>query len=320
MEYIKNTLEFQIIEPTVVTFGKFDGLHRGHELLMQEVVRYGKLFHLKTVAFTFDIPPKNKIENVSGKVLTTNEEKQHIFEVAGIDYLLECPFTKEVMCMEPKAFIEWIGKSLNMKCVVIGTDFCFGHKRTGNFHTLQMYESEFGYKTIVVSKIQEDNRDISSTFIREEIAKGNIRKANRLLGYAYFVKSYVVHGNKIGRTIGIPTINMELPTEKLLPPNGVYVTRVIIGNDSYIGVTNVGSKPTVSDLGNIVVETHIVEFSRDIYNQIVVVEFLDYIRSEKKFESLDALKEQMKKDIAYAKRYVIDLKINIQRRNGWVRR
>ena len=309
MEYIKNTLEFQITEPTVVTLGKFDGLHRGHELLMKEVMRYGKLINLKTVAFTFDIPPKNKIENISGKVLTTNEEKQHIFEVAGIDYLIECPFTKEVMCMEPKTFIEWICKSLNMKCVVVGTDFCFGHKRMGNFHTLQMYEKEFGYKTIVVSKIQEDNRDISSTFIREEIAKGNIRKANRLLGYAYFVKSYVVHGNKIGRTIGIPTINMELPAEKLLPPNGVYVTRVIIGEDSYIGVTNVGSKPTVSDLGNIVVETHIVEFSKNIYNQVVVVEFLDYIRSEKKFESLDALKEQMKKDIVYAKRYVIDLKI-----------
>lgn len=304
MEYIKNTLEFKINEPTVVTLGKFDGLHRGHELLMKEVTRYGKLINLKTVAFTFDIPPKNKIENISGKVLTTNEEKQHIFEVAGIDYLIECPFTKEVMCMQPKAFIQWICESLNMKCVVVGTDFCFGHKRAGNFQTLKMYEKEFGYKTIVVSKIREGNRDISSTFIREEIAKGNIRKANRLLGYEYFLKSYVVHGNKIGRTIGIPTINMELPTEKLLPPNGVYVTRVIIENVSYIGVTNVGSKPTVSDSGNIVVETHIVEFSEDIYNQIVVVEFLDYIRPERKFDSLEELKAQMKKDIAYAKRYM----------------
>ncbi len=308
MEYIKNTLEFKIKEPTVVTLGKFDGLHRGHELLMKEVMRYGKLINLKTVAFTFDIPPKNKIENISGKVLTTNEEKQHIFEAAGIDYLIECPFTKEVMCMEPKVFIKWICKSLNMRCVVVGTDFCFGHKRAGNFSTLQMYEQEFDYKTIVVSKIREDNRDISSTFIREEIAKGNIRKANRLLGYEYFVKSYVVHGNKIGRTIGIPTINMELPSEKLLPPNGVYVTRVVIGEASYIGVTNVGSKPTVSDSGNIVVETHIVEFSEDIYNQIVVVEFLDYIRPERKFDSLDELKAQMSKDIAYAKRYMMDMK------------
>lgn len=304
MKYIKNTLEFKIKEPTVVTLGKFDGLHRGHELLMKEVMRYGKLINLKTVAFTFDIPPKNKIERISGKVLTTNEEKEHIFEVAGIDYLIECPFTQEVMCMQPKAFIQWICESLNMKCVVVGTDFCFGHKRAGNFQTLKMYEKEFGYKTIVVSKMQEDNRDISSTFIREEIAKGNIRKANRLLGYEYFVKSYVVHGNKIGRTIGIPTINMELPTEKLLPPNGVYVTRVKIGNENYIGVTNVGSKPTVSDSGIIVVETHIVEFSDDIYEQIVVVEFLDYIRCEQKFASLEELKAQMQKDIAYAKRYM----------------
>ena len=307
MEYIKNTLEFQIKEPTVVTLGKFDGLHRGHELLMKEVMRYGKLINLKTVVFTFDIPPKNKIENRLGKVLTTNEEKQHIFEVAGIDYLIECPFTKEVMCMEPKAFIQWISEALNMKCVVVGTDFGFGYKRTGNFQTLYKYEQEFAYKTIVVSKIREDNRDISSTFIREEIAKGNIRKANRLLGYEYFVKSYVVHGNKIGRTIGIPTINMELPNEKLLPPNGVYVTRVRIGTKCYIGVTNVGSKPTVSDLGNIVVETHIVEFAQDIYDSIVVVEFLDYIRPERKFNSLEELKIQMNHDIAFAKHYYGEL-------------
>ena len=301
MKYIKNTLEFQINEPTVVTLGKFDGLHRGHELLMKEVVQYGKVNNLKTVAFTFDIPPKNKIEHMFGKVLTTNEEKQHIFELAGIDYLIECPFTEEVMCMKPKDFIAWISNSLSMKCVVVGTDFCFAHKRTGNFHTLQEYEQEFDYKTIVVSKMQEDNRDISSTYVREEIAKGNIAKANHLLGYPYFVKSDVVHGNKIGRTIGIPTINMELPLEKLLPPNGVYVTRVKIKDEEHIGVTNIGTKPTVSNLQTIGVETHIVGFSGDIYNKTVVVEFLEYIRPEKKFASLEELQAQMQKDIAYAK-------------------
>lgn len=304
MKYIKNTLEFQIQEPTVVTLGKFDGLHRGHELLMKEVIQYGKANNLKTVAFTFDIPPKNKIEHICGKVLTTNEEKQHIFDVAGIDYLIECPFTEEVMCMKPKDFIAWICKSLNMKCVVVGTDFCFGHKRAGDFHTLQKYEDNFDYKTIVVSKVQEDHRDISSTYVREEIAKGNIAKANKLLGYPYFVKSHVVHGNKIGRTIGIPTINMQLPLEKLLPPKGVYVTRVKIDSEEHIGVTNIGTKPTVSDLDTIGVETHIIGFSGDIYNKTVVVEFLDYIRPEKKFASLEELQAQMQKDIAYAKNSV----------------
>ena len=301
MKYIKNTLEFQINEPTVVTLGKFDGLHRGHEFLMNEVIKYGKTNNLKTVVFTFDIPPKNKIEHICGKVLTTNEEKQHIFDMAGVDYLIECPFTEDVMCMKPKDFIAWICKSLNMKCVVVGTDFNFGYKRAGNFYTLQEHEQEFDYKTIVVPKMQEDYRDISSTYVREEIAKGNIAKANHLLGYPYFIKSDVIHGNKIGRTIGIPTINMQLPLEKLLPPKGVYVTKVKIDNEEHLGVTNIGTKPTVSDLETMGVETHIVGFSEDIYDKTVVVEFLEYIREEKKFSSLEELKKQMRMDMEYAK-------------------
>ena len=124
-----------------------------------------------------------------------------------------------------------------------------------------------------------------------------------MLGYEYFVKSNVVHGNKIGRTIGIPTINMEFPIEKLLPPNGVYVTRVLIGEKSYMGVTNVGCKPTVSDNGRIGVETYILDFCKDVYGKIIVVSFLEYIRPEKKFASIEELKVQMAEDIAFVKNY-----------------
>ena len=176
MKYIKNTLDFKIEKPSVVTLGKFDGLHRGHELLMRKLLRCKEAKNYQAVVFTFDIPPKNRVEDVSGKVLTTNDEKEHVFSTSGIDYLIECPFTKEVMCMEPEDFVRWISKALHMKCVVVGTDFRFGHKRAGNYKTLQQLEKEFGYKTIVVKKIQEDNRDISSTYVREEIAKGNIKK------------------------------------------------------------------------------------------------------------------------------------------------
>ncbi len=303
MKYIRHTLDFNIEESSVVTLGKFDGLHRGHELLMQELMNIGKERKLASVVFTFDIPPKSKVDDVSCKVLTTNEEKQHIFHSTGVDYLVECPFTKDVMCMQPKEFIQWIVKRLHMKYVVVGEDFRFGHNRMGNYQTLIDCENEFGYQTIVVKKMQEDGRDISSTYIREEIATGNIKKANHLLGYEYFVKSHVIHGNRIGRTIGIPTINMQFPKEKLLPPNGVYVSRVIIDDKSYMGVTNVGSKPTVSDNGQIGVETYIIDFCQDVYDKVVVVSFLEFIRPETKFGSIDELKQQMVSDIAFAENY-----------------
>lgn len=303
MKYIRNTLDFYIEECSIVTLGKFDGLHRGHELLMKELLQVSKEKNYASVVFTFDIPPKSKVDDVSCKVLTTNEEKEHIFRQTGVDYLIECPFTKEVMCMEPKAFIEWISSRLHMKCVVVGDDFCFGHDRMGNYRTLMEYEEEFGYKTIVVEKMQEDGRDISSTYVREEIAKGNIKKANHLLGYDYFVKSHVIHGNRIGRTIGIPTINMEFVPHKLMPPNGVYVSGVLVDGITYMGVTNIGNKPTISEGNRIGVETFIIDFNQDIYDKVVVVSFKEFIRPERKFDSIDDLKEQMLKDIAFSNNY-----------------
>ena len=165
MKYIRNTLDFNVEEDSVVTLGKFDGLHRGHELLMHELMHTSKEKNYIAVVFTFDIPPKSKVDDVSCKVLTTNEEKQHIFETTGVDYLIECPFTKEVMGMEPRAFVEGIAGRLRMKCVVVGDDFRFGHKRRGDYNTLFALEKEFGYKTIVVNKMKEDGRDISSTYV-----------------------------------------------------------------------------------------------------------------------------------------------------------
>lgn len=300
MEFIRKTLDFQIEEPTAVTLGKFDGLHRGHELLMETVLRIRDEENVASVAFTFDIPPRNRVEHVTANVLTTNDEKQYIFEAQGIDYLIECPFTEEVMSMEPKAFIEWIAKSLNMKYVVVGDDFRFGHKRSGDFHTLQQYEDLYGYKTIVIDKLKDSNRDISSTYVREEIAKGNIQKANQLLGYNYFIKSEILHGRKLGRKIGIPTINMILPADKLLPPNGVYVSEVLVDGKKYVGVTNVGCKPTVSDENIVGVETYIYDFNQDVYGEKIVVSFVDYIRPEKKFDSVEELKAQMETDIEKA--------------------
>lgn len=303
MRYITKTLEFKIEEPTAVTLGKFDGLHRGHELLMQNVLECSRKYHVASVAFTFDMPPRNRVEEIVASVLTTNDEKQYIFEKQGIDYLIECPFTPEVMSMEPERFIAWIADSLNMKYVVVGDDFRFGHKRAGDYHTLQQFEEKYGYKTIVLDKLKDSNRDISSTYVREKIADGNIRKANQLLGYNYFIKSEILHGKKLGRRIGVPTINMILPEHKLLPPNGVYVTEVLVDGNVYMGVTNVGCKPTVSEEHVIGVETYIDDFDKDVYGEKIVVSFLEFIRPEMKFSSVEELKAQMNADIHAARKY-----------------
>lgn len=302
MKYIRNTTDFYIEENTVISLGKFDGIHRGHELLLEHLTAK-KEEGLAGVIFTFDIPPRKNVEKIEAKVLTTNEEKMHIFEQLGVDYLVECPFTKEIMCMEAEDFIDKIVNQLHVKCFVVGEDAHFGHNRRGDYKMLQEHAKEYGYEVIVVKKMQEDERDISSTFVREEIVKGNIGKANHLLGYRYFVTSVVAHGNQIGRTIGIPTINQLPSEEKLLPPNGVYVTEVYIDEEKYRGITNVGCKPTIEGKNPIGVETHLLDFHGDVYDKVVTVEFICRVREERKFASIEELKEQMQNDIAYGRTY-----------------
>lgn len=302
MKYIKNTTEFLIEEPTVISLGKFDGIHRGHELLLEELLKQKKN-GLATVVFTFDIPPKKSLLAEEQKVLTTNEEKMHMFDNCGIDYLIECPFTPEVMNMEAECFIEMLVEKLSVKCIVAGEDFCFGHNRRGDYKMLQEFAEKLSYTAVILPKMKEEDRDISSTFVREEIAKGNIELANKLLGYPYFVSGMVKHGNKIGRTIGFPTINLIPSENKLLPAYGVYITKVLINGIVYQGVTNVGEKPTIEGKNPVGIETYILDFNQDVYEQEVVVTFIKRIREERKFANLDALLEQMRKDANTARYY-----------------
>lgn len=302
MKYIKNTTEFLIEEPTVISLGKFDGIHRGHELLLEQLLRK-KGMGLSTVIFTFDIPPKKVLEAGEAKVLTTNEEKMHMFDSFGIDYLIECPFIPEVMNMEPEDFIEMLVKKLSVKCIVAGDDFCFGRNRRGNYQMLQEYAKRLSYEAIILPKMKEEERDISSTYVREEIVAGRIEMANKLLGYPYFVSGTVKHGNKIGRTIGFPTINLIPPENKLLPPYGVYITKVTIDGIVYHGITNVGCKPTIEGQNPVGIETYILDFSQDIYDKAVIVTFMKKIRDERKFPNLESLLEQMRLDVQKARYY-----------------
>ena len=186
MKYIKNTLDFHVEEPTVISLGKFDGIHRGHELLMEKLAQK-KEEGLKAAIFTFDIPPKKNVEHIEARVLTTNEEKMHIFEGIGIDYLIECPFTREVMCMEPEDFIRMLVEKLNVKCIVAGEDFHFGHNRRGDYQMLKRYAPVYGYEALILSKMKE-------------IIQKHIRQRD-LLGLVDQIVSLLVTGNTNDRQL-----------------------------------------------------------------------------------------------------------------------
>ena len=297
MEYISKTLDFHVKEPSVISFGKFDGLHRGHEFLMEKQIEQSNLHGYKRIIFTFDIPPKSEVLGVESKVIITNDEKEYVFEKSGIDYLIECPFVPQVMTMEADAFVRWIVKSLNVKCIIVGDDFRFGHNRAGDHRLLSAMAGELGYELIVVDKIKDGDRDISSTYIREELACGNVAKANELLGEPYAIHGKVVHGNHIGGAVlGFPTANLIPPAIKRLPRYGVYVSRVLVDGVYYQGVTNIGKKPTVEGDNPPGAETYIMGLDRDIYGSTIEVQLLDFIRGERKFDSLEELKEQISRD------------------------
>ncbi len=301
MEYIKNTLDFHIAEPAAVSLGKFDGLHLGHKYLIRELEKSRAQGH-KSVIFTFDVPPRS-LEDENYKVLLTNQEKEQIFADAGIDYVIECPFTEDLKSMSPVAFLEMLTERIPVREIVAGTDFRFGKNRCGGSDELLNFASKLGYRAVIVDKMQCGGRDVSSTRIRKEIAQGHMEEANLLLGYPYFLDAPVVHGNELGRTLGFPTMNQRPSGKKLLPPNGVYASSVTVGGVSFYGVTNIGNKPTVGGGYPTGVETYIFDFDRQVYDQEIRVSFLSFLRPERKFSSVDELKAQIERDRQEALRY-----------------
>lgn len=302
MKYFTQTTNFHVEKPTAITLGKFDGLHLGHKKLIKHVTEK-KALGVEAVLFTFDTPPGVVLKGQLQEVLTTNEERRIFAEEAGIDYLIECPFVPEIRNMEPEEFIKDIVKKLNIKYFVVGPDFRFGHQRKGDTDLLIKLGTNDGYHVEVIEKEQFDGIDISSTYIREEIQKGNIEKGNQLLGYPFTVRGEVIHGRQFGRKIGIPTTNLMPVRHKLLPPNGVYISTTIVRGKKYSSVTNIGYKPTVGATKTRGVETYIFDYDMEIYGEIIEVQLLRYIRMEKKFDSVDQLKEQMQKDILLARNF-----------------
>ena len=267
MRYLTKTLDFDSRGDSVVTLGKFDGLHRGHMLLIRRVLAIGRTEGLETVVFTFDVPPQSKVQHVKPHQLLTNEERRARLEQLGMDCLVECPFVDEVMHMTPEAFIkEILVDKLHAKKVVVGKDFGFGYKRSGTAEMLKEMGQSLGFETEIIEKAEENGREISSTWAREELEQGNMEAVSGLLGYDYAVHGEIVHGHALGRTIGVPTINQIPPAEKLLPPFGVYVSEVKIEGKIYYGITNIGVKPTVQEKFT-GVETNLFDCSEDLYGK-----------------------------------------------------
>ena len=257
MEYIRGTREFQIEEPTAVTLGKFDGLHRGHKKLLEELFRFREK-GCKTAVFTFETAPGTLIRKKLQTMITTNEERYENLRDAGVDYLVEYPFNEQVASMSPEEFVVHVLKGqMNAEAIVAGTDFHFGRNRSGDVAFLKANAEKFRYDLTVVEKAMDGEREISSTYIREELAAGRIEKANELLGYTYSIQGRVVHGKHLGTGMGFPTVNLLPPSQKHLPAFGVYLSEVEIDGKLYPGITNIGRKPTIKGEHPAGVETHI---------------------------------------------------------------
>lgn len=262
---------------------------------------------LKSVVFTFVPSPAAFFSSSPVKELSTIEEKRRIFEKAGVDYLIEYPFHQEIADMEPEVFVkEVLAGRLRAKCVVAGEDVSFGKKGAGNYHLLQELASNCGYQVILIEKVSYQDKEVSSTYVREEVRKGNMELAAQLLGTPYHVGGKIIHGRQLGRTIGMPTVNLLPPSEKLLPPKGVYYSYVVLhgGEENKLpAITNIGTKPTVDDRCMMGVETYIYNFDQDVYGEELEVYLLKFKRPEMCFDGVDALKRQMAKDLAEGKQY-----------------
>lgn len=294
MEYMEIVDQFPRLSDCAVTMGKFDGIHCGHRKLIREILEYKKENHTPAVVLAF----------VSDrKTILTKEERRRLLEKMGVDILLECPLDERFRHTKAEQFIRQILMGdLHTSCVVVGEDFRFGYERKGTPELLRRYGVEFGYETRIIPKEMDGNRKISSTFIREELSRGNMYKVTELLGRNFFVAGTVEHGRGMGHKKFFPTTNLVPDRQKLMPPNGVYVTKSRFGDAEYAGITNVGYKPTIGEsfLG---VETYLFDCDRNLYGQDCVVDFYRFLRPEKKFPSFEALKSQIARDIQAGKDY-----------------
>lgn len=290
--------------PSVVAIGNFDGVHLGHAALLSHMLSYARSSGLVGSVLTF-YPHPVEVLNPAKKLLrlTTTSEKLALMEKMGVDLVLVEKFTPGLASLSPDEFFErYLVKGLNAKSVHVGFDFSFGKGRAGNTKVLKELATRRGIHVAVEEAQISGQMKISSSAIRESLAQGDVSMALKLLGRPYSVYGQVGRGDNRGAGLGFPTANIRYPAEKALPKHGVYVTRALWQKQSFRSVTNVGLRPTFQAEAEPTVEVHILDFNARLYDEFVEVAFLERIRDEKKFESVDQLKKQIEADLAYVRK------------------
>lgn len=287
-------------DKTVVTIGTFDGVHLAHRQIISKVIELSKENKSRSFIVTFEPHPQEVLKNKTPdiKLLTSLEEKLRLLEKAGIENVLVIKFTEDFAKTQAKEFYQkYVYGGIGLSNLVIGYDHLFGKDRQGDFQTLVDLGKEFNFAVHRVEEIDVDGKPVSSTRIRKALAEGDIEEANKLLGYEYSFDGIVVEGDKIGRTIGYPTVNLQFIKEnKVMPNDGIYCVRVIHNNKEYYGMMYHGTRPTLSEGLIHAKEVHIFDFDKTIYGDKLTVSFLTKLRNDKKFASKEELIAQIDKD------------------------
>ncbi len=299
MKVYYNLSDFSPLANAVVTSGTFDGVHLGHQKILQILRESTAASGGESVVLTFWPHPRMVVSQDSQglKLLSTIDEKIELLEQQGVNHLLIVPFTREFSELSSEEYVQNILlDTIGTKKLVIGYDHRFGRNREGGFEYLEAHARRFGLELEEIPRQEIDNLVISSTQIRESLQNGQIKAANELLGRPYTFSGIVVKGRQLGRTIGFPTANVQVAESyKLIPANGVYAVKALVRGQWLNGIMNIGNRPTVDGIGR-TQEVYILDFSDDIYGENITVELVDYIRPERKFNGLDELKSQITKD------------------------
>ena len=285
--------------------GNFDGIHLGHQHVIKKIIKNSQSDNLKSAIMTFVPHPKIYFKKTDGNFnIITNSDKKNFLKSLGVENYIEYKFNKTLSNLDAVDFIEKIlVKQLSVKKIVVGKDFRFGKDRKGDTSLLKKLSSKHKYKLSIIGHVKNKrtNLKFSSSIIRNNINEGSFEKVSQALGRNWFMQGKIVKGSQKARLINFPTANMK-PGNHILPKKGVYCVNVTFNGNLYKGIANFGERPTVKGV-NLLLETHIFEFNRDIYGKELTVEFLTFIRSEKKFKDFKSLTTQIKKDVITAKKY-----------------
>lgn len=308
MKEHKGANAFKSDHNTVITIGTFDGVHAGHQKIIQRLVETAKGSQLESVILTFFPHPRMVLQNESDiKLINTIEERKQILEKSGIDHLVIHPFTHQFSRLTALEFVrDILVNKLKAKKVIIGYDHRFGRNRTADINTLREFGSQFDFEVEEISQQEIEGLTVSSTKIRKALIEGRVEKANNYLQHPFTLTGTVVKGKGLGKDFGYPTANLQIEEKyKLIPKNGVYVVRAIIEEIPYFGMMSIGTNPTVGGK-EITIETFFFLLDKDLYGKQLQIEMLTRIRDEKNFDSVEALKTAMKQDEAFSERYIRD--------------